>query len=435
MGIHHHAFNCKHIIRVFSTIFSMLLLSQSVYASNPLFIVQGVKVDVTAENSVAAQDKAYRKAQAIAFSVLADRMVSEAQANKVSNPGFDTVSTLVRDYEITNEQISAVRYVGTYTFRFNDSAVSKFFSVSGVEYTDQSSNTLLVLPIFQKNGQNTIWSQGNLWLDAWSNAHLSRGLVPVEVPIGDLMDIADIDDENALRYERVKLDRMLERYNAKEAAIMIAVPDIDLLNVRSDKQEAIGHLRISIYRTDRIKAEHVNDIILTANGSETREQLYARAVQDANQTLQKDWKSKTVTSIAQSQLYHARIPLKDLKQWVKAKNTLLRVGTLSDLTVLAMSKNEARVAFKFRGDEERLRSYLSRTAFQLGHGRQNPNAHGYTANGRNAPAMMYDLFYGGYKPQPVVPKKNDAPVPDEKIVPAAAGEAGQKQDPSRSFTF
>ncbi len=433
MGIHHHAFNCKHIIRVFLTIFSSLLFSQSVNASNPLFIVQGVKVDVTADNSVAAQEKAYRKAQAIAFSVLAGRMVAEAQANTVNNPGFDTVATLVQDYEITSEQISAVRYIGTYTFRFNDNAVSKFFAVSGVEYTDQSSNTLLVLPIFQKDGQNSIWSQGNLWLDAWSNARLARGLVPVEVPIGDLMDIDDIDDRNALRYERVKLDRMLERYDAKEAAIMIAVPDIALLGVSSSRGKAIGRLRISIYRTDRIKAEHVKDIVLTADGNETRKALYARAVEDANKTLQKDWKNKTVTSIAQSQLFHVRIPLKDLKQWVKAKNTLQRVGTLSSLTVLAMSKNEARVVFEFRGDEERLRSYLSRTAFKLGDGYNNPNSHGYTANGRNAPNVIYDLFYAGFKHKPIAPKKVKDTDQGGKVVPSAV--KPPQSSKSRSFTF
>ena len=392
MGIHHHAFNCKHYIFTVFLALCLVLVSQVAVAQSSAFVVEGVTVDVTAEDSVAAQEQAYAKAQAQAFHILAQRIVDDRQT--IEYPGFETVASLVRDYEITDEKISSVRYVGTYTFRFREKAVSKFFSVSGVNYTAQSSRPLLVLPIFQIDGTNTIWAENNLWMKAWANSRVTGGLVPVEVPLGDLMDIADIDDSNPLRYERSKLDRMLERYNASEAAIMIAVPDMVLSAVADDNNRAVGRLRISIYRTDRANAEYVSDIIVEAGENENRSALYDRAVLKAYGALQTDWKKQTVASIAQTAIYHVRVPLKNLKQWVDIRRSLGQVSALSELTILSMKRKEVRASFKFRGDEEHLRNALSRTPLSLSQPMQNPSAHNFTENGRAAPSVLYDLYYG-----------------------------------------
>ncbi len=392
MGIQHHAFNCKIIIFFAVYIIISLFFVAPAAAYNSLFIVENVKVDVTAKDSVTAQEQAFEKAQTKAFGVLARRMVDEGQVDTVSKPDSLTISSLIQDYEVTNEQLSAVRYVGTYRFRFRDEAVKKFFSVSGVSFTETRSKTLLVLPVFQKNGKNTIWSQSNLWMGAWSRAQLSAELVPVEVPIGDLDDISDIDDAQALSYKRGKLDRMLGRYNAEEAAIMVAVPDIMLAGLAlSDK--AAGRLRISIYRTDRARAEFVQDIRLEANGNERVSKFYDRAVKRAFSALQKDWKNKTAVSAAQNELFHLRAPFKSLKQWVKVQNALRATSGISDFSILSVKRTEAFVAFTFRGDARRLRDHLALKGLIMGEGTRNPASQGFTANGRTAPELVYDVGY------------------------------------------
>ena len=391
MGIPYQAFNCKSIIFTVAFIFLFSWFPAPVAAYDSLFIVENVKVDVTAENSVTAQNQAFDKAQIQAFRILTQRMVEEEQAESVETPDALTISSLVKDYEVTDEQLSSVRYIGTYTFRFREAAVSKFFSVSGVTFTETSSKPLLVLPVFQHNGKNTIWSEGNLWMQVWGSAELSGGLVPVEVPIGDLMDIADIDENQALSYERRKLDRMLGRYNAKEAAIMIAVPDKTLSSLDTQNQ-AVGRLRISIYRTDRAQAEHVQDLTLAANGQETVHKLYNRAVKKSYKALQKDWKSKTSTSASQSQQYMVRIPYGNIRQWVQIQKALKNVAGISELSILTVKQNEARVSFKFRGDEAFLREAVKRANMTL----SQPYAKNvaFTQTQREAPDVIYDLTLG-----------------------------------------
>ena len=389
MGIPHQAVNCKRIILLFVFIFSNVLNTLPAKAYDSLFVVEGIKVDVTADNSVKAGEQAFEQAQVKAFKVLSKRMVAEAQAANLPTPDSLTISSFVKDYEITNESLSSIRYVGTYTFRFNEAAVSKYFSVSGVSFTQASSKPLLVLPIFQINGKNSIWSEDNIWMESWVRSNLSGGLVPIEVPIGDLMDISDIDDNNALSYDRKNLDQMLARYNAKEAAIMIAVPDLTLAAVTSDKARASGYLRISIYRTDRVSAEHVKDLNLETTNMETRAELYDRAVQSSFSALQKDWKRKTLSSAAQKQNFQVRALFDSLKQWTQIQQALNATIGLSELSILSLKRTDAMISFTFRGDAQRLRETLARSALNLDE-----------RIGREASALdhvVYDLYMGRKK--------------------------------------
>ncbi len=414
MDIAHKDFYCKRII--ISLIFSIFLILANfqAHAYDSLYIVEDVKVDVSAKDSVSAQQQAFAKAQAIAFSRLTKRMVAEGEEATIKRPDFETISTMVNDYEVKDEKISAVRYVGNFTFRFNEKAVSRFFSVSGVHYTDKSSKPLLILPIFQVNGKNTIWSEKNIWLQAWGRSRLPNGVVPVEVPIGDLDDIGDIDDNNALSYERKSLDRMLLRYGAKEAAIMIAVPDL-ALSALSSEDKATGQMRISIYRTDRGKAERVSDVIVKADGSENVSQLYDRAVLMGYQALQRDWKNKTVASSSQEQLYMVRVGLNGLRDLVKIKTILRTVTGVRSVEVASLKPVEAKFIFVFRGGVERLREALSHSSLSLGEAQQVQKR--FVNNEINkTPNVIYDLFMeqkrskSFYKPAGTVPIADNSSV-------------------------
>lgn len=82
------------------------------------YTVTGVKVDVTAANAVDARTKAFGQAQQAAFVQLAQHFLTPDQAKGFQPPAPEQITPLVNDFEVTNEQLSSVRYVGTYTFRF-----------------------------------------------------------------------------------------------------------------------------------------------------------------------------------------------------------------------------------------------------------------------------------------------------------------------------
>lgn len=368
MDIQQSDFNCKYIM-IFTFFFTALGMFFAVprgamaYDAT-LFVVEGVVADVTADDAVAAKDQAFQQAQGKAFDILANRLVTEADVTNMARPDFGMIASMIKDYEVNNEQLSAVRYVGEFSFRFDSKSVGDYFSISGVQYTDTKSKPLLILPVLQKGGNNMIWGTENIWLKSWGAMAFLEELVPVEVPIGDLDDVTDINNDNALRFERKALDRMLLRYNAKEAAIMIAVPDAVLAG-RGESDPALGYLRVSIYRTDRGSAEYVSDFTIEREESAENEKgesvagLYERAVLKGFDALQKNWKTRTAASANESRLYYVRMPVQSLSELVKAQDILKTLPGLSAVKVVSIKPVEAQLLLTFRGDENRLRKALS----------------------------------------------------------------------------
>ena len=70
-------------------LFGFALICTPVSAQTDIFVVEGVEVDVTAENALQAREQAFAQAQVSAFTILAGRMLSEAQLE-----GFGNLDTL-----------------------------------------------------------------------------------------------------------------------------------------------------------------------------------------------------------------------------------------------------------------------------------------------------------------------------------------------------
>ena len=108
-------------------VLGMIFCAPSVFAS-ALYAVNGVNVDVTADNALAAREKAYEAAQVKAFDALAKKMVAEEQIQSVKKPSLKLIARMIQDFEVTNEKLSDVRYVGTYNFRFNEANVCLLYT-------------------------------------------------------------------------------------------------------------------------------------------------------------------------------------------------------------------------------------------------------------------------------------------------------------------
>jgi hypothetical protein len=82
------------------------------------YTVTGIPVDVTAENAAAARDQAIVEGQRAALKLLVENMMGTEKAAQIALPDDAGISEMVQDFEVESERLSAVRYVGTLTFRF-----------------------------------------------------------------------------------------------------------------------------------------------------------------------------------------------------------------------------------------------------------------------------------------------------------------------------
>lgn len=363
-------------------------------AEDSVFTVSGVHVDVTAENAVAAREAAFDQAQSKAFAALAARLLPDDEAASLTPPGTDVISDLVQDFEITEERLSSVRYVGTYTFRFKNDAVRNYFSGTGLSYTDVESKAVLILPFYQWGDRTILWDENNPWRRTWTrSSHGDQGLVPVVVPIGDLADVTALDGSDMLGYAPLGLADMTDRYGAREAIIVLATPSWDQTTGPTLANTPPAALEVVLYRTDRGRPEKVQTLHVTARNGEA-DDLFDKAVRSVRKALQKDWKSRTVVTAAEGNDLTVRVRFQSMREWVETQKALQSVQGIGSVTLLSLTPREARISLSFRGDEERLRLALAQADMTL----TTPNVAFSNLSGYGASPLVYDLYLNKYAP-------------------------------------
>ena len=158
----------------------LILPFQADAATPPAYVVNDVKVDIVAESAVKARNEAFAAAQTQAFKMLSQRFTGAEQV--ISLPDPDAIAGMVADFEVTSEQLSKRRYLGTYIFRFKPAAVNRYFGhgpVAATDITEAPQQRMIVVPTFTQNNKTVLWENGqNPWLQAWQSRtkddHINR---------------------------------------------------------------------------------------------------------------------------------------------------------------------------------------------------------------------------------------------------------------------
>jgi hypothetical protein len=107
-----------------------LLILCGVLAATPqaqagTYTVSGIPVDVTAADAATARDQAIVDGQRAALQKLIENMMGSEKASQIPLPGDDEISAMVQDFEVENERVSSVRYIGSLTYRFLSDPVDR----------------------------------------------------------------------------------------------------------------------------------------------------------------------------------------------------------------------------------------------------------------------------------------------------------------------
>jgi len=326
-----------------------------------IFTVKDIKVDITSDNAARARQKAFNEGLVSAFKKLSRRLLSEKEFKGLVVPDRGVISSLLRDYEITNEKVSNVRYVGTFTFRFQSKEVKEFLASEGLVFTDVGSQPILILPFYQYGFETVLWNPVNPWMAAWKRASPYKDiLVPVKIPIGDLQDNVDIADNDALTYNSEAMGRIVDRYSTEEAIVMLAVPS--WRDVYLDDPDLIpDKVTVMLYRTDAPKPKFAESYVVERSGDETKEELFDRAVKDARKALQRYWKSRTIIDPHLNNKLIVKVGFKTQKQWIETKKAIDNVLGVNAANLLVLSPDKAHIELLFNGSEQRLRLALQQS--------------------------------------------------------------------------
>jgi hypothetical protein len=301
--------------------------------------VTDVVVDKTDKNAVVARDQAIAAAQKQAFEVLAEKTMSPEAFKSYKVPDVKTIAALVDSFEIQSEQMTANRYVGTFTVRFmpevtnyikipdgmsrviaagppkataaavagNTATATAISSAAPSDATPATTlapadavmppgaaavpagpRSVLVLPYYEDAaGHKVLWDDPNPWRDAWQEAGSSTPdkNLTITVPEGDLADVSSGDTDSVWKNDFATVEKSRTNYKATEVALTVAHTGkgIDLYLYHDGKLEREKSLAIK-YSDPKAIAKVIAEIKSPVNNTAPASDAHSLAVMPVKDT-------------------------------------------------------------------------------------------------------------------------------------------------------
>jgi hypothetical protein len=323
-----------------------------------IFTVAAVPVDATAANANAARDAARIDGERRAYAILLGRLTLAADRDRLPPASDARLDDLVSGFEVAKERVSGVRYLADYTYHFRADAVRNLLRQAGVPFAETPSKPVVVLAVLQGDAGTVLWEEPNPWRDAWSKRPPRSGLVPLVVPYGDLEDLQAIDADAAVRGDLDRLQAISQRYGGADILVSVA----KLASAADPHTLAVSSTRLSI--GSAMAPQSMNKSYSAASGQSDAD-LIAAAVAGTAQQVEDGWKTANLLDYRHTGTMSVRVPLADLKSWIAIRDRLAGIPAIQRSDLVALDRDEARLAIHYYGDPEQLRLALAQRDLAL----------------------------------------------------------------------
>lgn len=357
--------------------------------------VPGIQVDVTAETAAAARDQALAEGEGKAFAALLAQFVDADTAAALADTDAETIRSLIRDFSISSEKSSAVRYLATLDYRFDAEAVQAFLTQRRAKFAAPPSEPVAVVPVWEAQGRTVLWDDPNPWRNVWELRNPGAGGVPTVVPAGDLGDIATLSVEQATSGYGEALTALAERYRASGILVTHARLVSDMR-----KDTSLVVVESSRYGDDGNR-QWTTDLTVRSKEGEDLDALLARAVGEVSDVLTRRWRQSATVDASEVAELAVQVPISSLRDWVDVRSRLDSVAAVRKFDMLSLSRDAVRLKLVYMGGLSALQEALAASGMTLIQG-----ADGW---------LLMPPGHGGARP---------APVPGPGRVPRAGGRSG-----------
>lgn len=330
---------------------SLTVFSSPVAAQSAVFTITGVPIDARGGTTTEARAKGLQNGQIQALDRLYRRLVPRGYQSDLPTLSSREAIDVVRDFSVSDERTSSGRYLANLTVRFRPDSVRSVLRFSGVPFAETVSKPVAVIPVYQESvvSDPVIWSDSNPWMDAWGQLAVSTGLVPRQLPFGDLEDLSRLRIEDVVARDVDRLATWASRYGADDTVIATASL-IGSLGAES--------VRVTLYFT-RTGIEKT--VVVPATGGQTWSQLFEASASQAWELVEDEWKRENMLQFDVTGQITALVPLTALEDWLTVKTRLEGVPLIDRYELQAITRDRAQVTLYYLGDESQLKLAMAQS--------------------------------------------------------------------------
>lgn len=309
------------------------------------YTVAGVHVDASGSSASEARNAAIAAGRADAWQTLYRRLARQLDWTRQPAPSPDQLQRLISSYFPVGERRSTTRYVAEVTYIFNPNAVARLMQSAGVAYTTASAHRVLVVPLAPFYGKASAWAA------ALGNPHLSGGVVPYSLPVGDAQDMNRL---TGLHFETARwadLSEVAARRGANEAVLILLSPEGKKFKITLRR---IGPSGGAVKTT--------TEVAMAPGAAQSSYPLAADAAVKAMEDL---WKARSVLDNSQRGHIIVDVAAASAEQFSALEKQLAGVPNITGTTVAALDIGAARLTLSYVGTLEQLRDALNQVGMHL----------------------------------------------------------------------
>jgi hypothetical protein len=312
-----------------------------------------VKVDATADSAASARTVARTDGQRHALDEVVKGLSGTADLSKLPKLDDQAITNLVASFEVANEKMSTVRYLADYTFHFRPAKMRQLLRSAGLAVAESPAKPAVVVPVYQDGDRLVLWDDPNPWRDAWSQVPAPSGPTKLNLPLGGVGDLTDIDAEQARSGDTQALTDLARHNDGEEALVALA-------KARRQGDRLVGlDITVKRYRGGEMTTTRTESV--DVNPGESDSDFFKRAVGVATADIEHGAPpaSDKEASLA------ATVPIASLGDWVAMRQRLAAVPGIRKIDLLSLSRQQARIAIKYVGNPDQLRSSLAQADLGL----------------------------------------------------------------------
>lgn len=224
------------------------------------FEVTDIQVDETGDNAEDARANGWKVAERKAFAKLV------AQNGGIGSLGDDAIEAMVSTIEVQHEELAPHRYIATLTVVFDRERAGAYIGASAGR---AHSAPLLVIPVMDAGGAQSVFETRNLWQRAWAEFHADQSVIDYVRPNGGGADSLLITAGQIDRRSRTWWRSLLDGYNASGVVMPIA---------RIERQWPGGPVNVTFTARYGPDNKYLGSVTLTARDEAALPQTLAQGV-------------------------------------------------------------------------------------------------------------------------------------------------------------
>lgn len=297
-----------------------------------------IEVDVDAENSVAAKDKAMIEAQRKGFLEIASRLTEEKNVETLNQLSDDEIAKFVQSVSVANEKAGGTKYKALLSVEINDDLLKSYMAENDMIKINASD--LLVIPVYRPNygGKLELWERSNEWRQSWLNKGLIKfGVLQVFTIDSRFEHIEDLNAENALYMSPILFEK-ISQINGSDGIYVVyaeTLPNKDL--------------KITV-KNERAKTED-SFTVLYENG----ENIFDKAIEKSVMFISNmERAAKKQNKITDTGVISVVYSYQDMRDWIEKNKALSALENVKFINTKSMGAGKVSFDLHYSGSLEDL---------------------------------------------------------------------------------